>query len=272
MGTACLLALTAGCHGSPSSSADLSSSPGLGPADAQPVEDSAPPSQADSSTSTADGGGGTDAAAVDAPGDELGPPIDAAVIDVKTGSDAVCQSPLAWWATDAAFDGATPTSFASAINPLLVAGHPFTVADYEDTSLAWTLRVSGTLTNGNLQQYFPFDHPADTTPMLRPQASFASAAPASSAWLYVVDAGGGSVWIPIAQVTVSALYVDIYCQYLTGGQLQATIPASAGPTTVTTSQGTTTLGALLGAVTSQQPPGWAVELSFGGEKVQVSSK
>jgi hypothetical protein len=200
-------------------------------------------------------------------------PIDAQTIDKKPGTDAACQKPLGWWATNAAFDSSiTPATFKSGVNPLLVGQHPVTIADYVDSSSVWTLRASGTLTNGSFQQYFPYTNPSDAVGMTRLTASFSSASAASQGWLVVVDASSTNVWVALANVTVSASYLDAYCQKLTGGQLDGVIPSSAGSTSITTKSGGTTLGALLGTYTSSSPQGWNIRLGFDGEKVQVSSK
>jgi hypothetical protein len=206
-------------------------------------------------------------------GDASPAPVDASMMPVKPGSDAACEAPLGWWATDAAFDAnVMAASFTSAVNPMLAGQHPITIADYEDANQVWTMRVSATRTNGNYQQYFPFDHASDVAPMARQMAGFASGSPANSAWIVVVDLSQTPVWIAISNATVSASYVDAYCQDLSGGELDAVIPASAGSTSITTAQGSTTLRDMLGAHTSQVPPGWTLRLQFDGQKVDVSSK
>jgi hypothetical protein len=206
-------------------------------------------------------------------GDAAPAPIDAAMLPAKPGSDAACESPLGWWATDAAFDAnVMAASFTSAVNPMLAGQHPVTIADYQDANQAWTLRVSATQTNGNYQQYFPFDHASDVVPMTRQSTSFSSASAAGSAWIVLVDMAQATVWVPISNASVSATYVDAYCQDLTGAELDAVIPASAGSTSITTAQGQTTLHDLLGDHTSLQPRGWTLRLQFDGQKVDVSSK
>jgi len=202
---------------------------------------------------------------------DVAQPVDATPIP-KGGNDAACDAPLGWWATNATFDGAvTPSSFATAVNTLLVGEHPFTIVDYVDTSLVWTIRASGTLTNGGYQQYFPSAYPSSASAMTRQTSSFSSGVAASS-WLVVVDSSSSNVWIALANASVSANYGDSYCQSLTGGVLDAVVPQNAGSTSIVTSSGTTTLQALLGSQTSVSPQGWTVRVNFDGEKVDVSSK
>ncbi len=192
----------------------------------------------------------------------------------KTQNDQACEAQLGWWAVNAAFDGnVTPSSFADAANPLLAQpnAHPFVVVDYQDDNLAWTLRAAGTRTNGNYQQYFPVEFPSDTMPMTRATLSFTGAA-ANTSWMVVVDASQSEVWIALANVSVAATYGDEYCQSLTSGTLAAIIPASAASTSITTTDGATTLGALLGGETSASPAGWSVSVTFDAQKVDVSSK
>jgi hypothetical protein len=204
-------------------------------------------------------------------GADVAQPIDATPMP-KGGGDAACNAPLGWWATGAAFDSTiTPTSFSSAVNPLLSGENPFTIADYVDATMTWTVRASGTLTNGGYQQYFPPAYPADTSAMARTTSAFSSGVAASS-WIVVVDAASNYVWIPLANAQVAASYGDTYCQSLVGGTLDAVIPASAGSTSITTSTGATTLQLLLGATTSISPVGWTVHVDYDGQKVDVSSK
>jgi hypothetical protein len=238
---------------------------------------SAPPPTSDAGDagggSGGDGGGGGGADAGAAP-DALPPAVDAAMMDAKPGPpDMACESPVAWWATNAAFDPAVMgASFASNVSPLAAAAHPITIADYVDANQNWTLRASGTSTNGNFQQYFPFDHRADAVPMQRAPASFSSASPAASSWMVIVDAANATLWVPLSETIVLATYTDSYCQQLTGGTLNAVVPSSAGSLSLTTGQGQTTLAILLGAYTSQQPQGWVLRMTFDGTKAEVSSK
>ncbi len=202
---------------------------------------------------------------------DVADPVDATPIP-KGGNDAACDTPLGWWATNATFDAVeTPSTFASTLNLLLANENPFTIVDYVDSSLVWTMRASGTLTNGGYQQYFPLAYPSDTSAMTRHPTSFASGVAASS-WLVVNDASATNVWVALANTSVSATYGDTYCQTLTGGVLDAVIPQSAGTTSIVTSSGTTTLATLLGSQTSVSPKGWSVRLDFDGAKVDVSSK
>jgi hypothetical protein len=219
-----------------------------------------------------------DAASADEGGDggreaglDVAQPIDATPVP-KGGGDEACNAPLGWWATHAAFDTTiTPAAFATALNPILVGENPITIVDYVDASSVWTLRASGTLTNGGYQQYFPPSYPSDTSAMTRLTSSFSSGV-APSSWLVVVDSSNATVWIPLANASVAADYGDTYCQSLVSGTLDAVIPVAAGNTNVVISSGTTTLKTLLGAKTSTSPDGWSVHLGFDGQKVDVSSK
>jgi hypothetical protein len=255
---ALLSIVTFGCESTPVPMSDIfSSNDAAAPAPTSPTpdQDAAVAPQNDSSVPDAN----------DLP--------DVPSIPKKPGSDAACLLPLAWWTVSPTFDvNATPVAFANAINPLIGPQHVLAIADYLDQNNQWTLRATATLTDGNFQQYFPFDHPGDVVSMARQQGSFSSGSSVNSAWILIVDSANVSIWVPIVSANVSADYADAYCQSLTNGKVDAVVPASASVVTLTTGQGPTTLGALLGAYTSSTPLGWSVRLTFGAQKVQVSSK
>jgi hypothetical protein len=191
----------------------------------------------------------------------------------KPAPDAACEGTLAWWAVGASFDAnVTPAAFAEQLNPLIAQSHPITVADSVDENGSWTLRASATVTNGNQQQYFPAEHAVADGPMSRTQAGFATASPAASAWLHLVDAAAADVWIAITNVGVTAAYADGYCQTLTTVTVDAIIPDSAGSTSITTAQGAATLRDLLGGEASEPHGGWNVRLSFSGQRAEVTFK
>jgi hypothetical protein len=269
-----LVIVATACNGAPHNLTDTSATAPTStstPATTGTTAPSPPPTTSDAGDAGGGSGGSADAGA--AP-DALPPAVDAAMMDAKPGPpDMACESPLAWWATNAAFDPAVMgATFASNVSPLVAAAHPITIADTVDANQSWTLRASGTSTNGNYQQYFPFDHAADAVPMQRAPASFSSASPASTSWMVIADAANATVWVPLSEAVVSATYADSYCQQLTGGTLTAVVPSSAGSTSLATAQGQTTLAILLGDHTSQQPEGWMLRMTFDGTKVEVASK
>jgi hypothetical protein len=203
-------------------------------------------------------------------GPDVGPYIDAPFLDHQ-GGPVPCNSE--WWATDSAFDTTvTPPSFSSAVNPIVVTSsiHPFTLAVTNAQGTGWTGTASGTATNGNGDQYFPPANPATATSMTVTSTSVATDAPETTAWFHIYDAAGNDIWIPIANVALSAQYGDTTCDTLVNGTLTAVILASASSTVIKPlDQAATTMGALLGTQTSTSPAGWNVQMAFDASSVQV---
>lgn len=236
-----------------------------------PVADAAPPA-AESSGSDDSNVPPDDVSppsAVDT-GPDVGPYIDAPFLDHQ-GGPVPCNSE--WWATNSAFDTTvTPSSFSSAVNPIVGDSsiHPFTLVVMNDQATGWTGIASGTATNGNGDQYFPASNPATTTSMTVTSSSVATDASEMTAWFHIHDAGGNDIWIPITNVALSAQYGDATCDTLVNGTLTSVILASASSTVIQPiGQAATTIGALLGTQTSTSPAGWNVQMAFGASSVQV---
>jgi hypothetical protein len=220
-------------------------------------------------TGFGDGSGGFPA---DPDGGSMLPP-DASKPDA--GGSSVCAQSLGWWLVGATLDTTVvPATAASQLTPLLSSQHPITIADYSDASAGRVVLVSGTLTNGIGQQYFPFTYPtspatlslsADADPVF-------TATPPSAGWIHVVDASASDVWISLSNPSFTATATDSQCQGLTSGQLSAVIPASAGTTSLVVSSGSTTIAELFGIETSSSPAGWNLALTFTAQKVQVTLK
>lgn len=109
-------------------------------------------------------------------------------------------------------------------------------------------------------------HPATFTEMFRHPAGLWTAAPQTSGWIRVIDAGAVTVWIPIGEVTGSATFGGSECSVLSTADASAVIPPSAAALAITTREGPTTLGALLGHESSAA--GWQVHFSFSGDIAQ----
>jgi hypothetical protein len=107
------------------------------------------------------------------------------------------------------------------------------------------------------------DHAASYTEMFRHPAGLWTANPQSSGWIRVVDAAAKTIWIPIAEVTGSASFGATDCSTLSKAEASAMIPRSAGTIALTTADGETTLGDLLGKRTSAD--GWSVRFSFAAD-------
>ena len=269
-----LLVGACGSSNPPEQESPPSASP---PGYAGATDASAPGTTGGDSTGAADGGAAADVASVadlDASGggpsaDSAGPYIDAPLVDRHSGD--TCNSK--WWATSSAFDGTvTPSSFASAVNPIVGSSsiHPFTLVMQVAEDGGWTGAASGTATDGSGNQYFPSAAAATPTSMLVTSTSIATVTPETSAWLHLHDAGGNDLWIPIAGVALSANYGDPGCATLVGGVLTAVIQASVSSTSIQPiGEPPTTLGALLGPQTSLSPAGWNVRMTFEAASVQV---
>lgn len=235
-----------------------------------------------SASETASGSDAGSAAADAASADAAAPsaqPIDAPPRP-QTHTDDLCNvSPIGWWATSAAIDGAAGTpELAAALNPLfaLPNAHPITLAGYiasEDSGepAGWRFKATASLTNGIGQQYFPFDHAATSVTAARTSTSVATGEHEASAWLHVVDGGGADVWLPLLDVDVHATVPDSYCAHLGGGVLTATLGHAASAIPMTLVDGSmTNVAGLLGA--EGPAGGWPLRLTFEAEKVQISLK
>ena len=107
------------------------------------------------------------------------------------------------------------------------------------------------------------DHPATFAPMLRHPTGLWTAAPQSAGWLRIVDRSSRAVWIPIVDVTGSAIYAEASCASLSAVRVSATIPPSAAALRLTTPAGERTVRDLMG--TEPAPAGWSVRFTFSAD-------
>ena len=216
----------------------------------------------------------------DAPASDVGPPSDGSI----HGSGNVCAQLLGWWTVGATLDtNVVGASAAAALNPLLSAQNPITLADSfldggpSDAGPSW-LFISGTKTNGASQQYFPFTNPATPAALVQtPGANpvFTATSPSgqpSTGWIRLLDSTQAEVWIALTNISATMTAGDALCQSISAGEVDAVIPTSAGATTMVLSSGSTSVGAVFGATTSTSPPGWNIRLTFSAQKVQVTFK
>jgi hypothetical protein len=185
------------------------------------------------------------------------------------GDSTVCAQALGWLVSGATLDPTVVSASAAAqLNPLLATQHPLTLAEL-GSDAGQLLQVSGTLANGISQQYFPYQFPASPVPLtlstsgpLPTLIAAPAAAQTGAGFIHIVDASATDVWIAIASIGASATAGDALCQSLTGGEIDAVIPAAAGSTAMTLASGTTTVASLFGDQTSTAPQGWTVRLWF----------
>ena len=175
-----------------------------------------------------------------------------------------CSTAASWQANAFRFDTSGDTEdFARAMNALLkVQTAPaISVSNYMTPHCVWMVAFSAAdATSAGT------DHAATYTEMFRHPAGLWTAAPQANGWIRVVDAAAHTVWIPIANVTGSANFGSSDCSAITTADALAVIPKSAATLPITTSEGTTTLGDLLGKKTSKD--GWQVGFSFSGDAVR----
>jgi hypothetical protein len=199
---------------------------------------------------------------------------------VKGGGDStVCRQQLAWWLTSAALDTSiVSATVAGSLGPLLSAQHALTLADFGDGGSPTSLVISGTETNGVLQQYFPYQYPttpaalvisSDSPPVLTATSPVAQP---SSGWIRLVDSSQAEVWIAMTNISVSVTAGDTLCQTLSNGRLSAIVPASAGSTSLVVGGSRSTVAELFGATDAASPSGWSLAMTFSASKTQVTLK
>jgi hypothetical protein len=178
-----------------------------------------------------------------------------------SGTADACSTAANWQASKVSFDESeSPKHFARALNTLITAqsAPAIAVTNYMAPGCVWMVSFSapqGTA-DGAL-------HSATYTKMFRHPAALWTAAPQPTGWIRVIDTTQKTVWIPIADLTGSASFAGTQCSSISQGEASATIPASAASLAITTSEGATTLGDLLGKRTSND--GWQVRLTFSAE-------
>jgi hypothetical protein len=175
-----------------------------------------------------------------------------------SGVTDACTTAASWQAHDLKFDASeSPRDFAEALNPLLKAqtSPAIAVSNHMEPHCVWMVAFSATDETSGAAE-----HAATYTEMFRHPAGLWTAAPQTTGWIRVVDAAAQAVWIPIANVTGSATFGATDCSSLSKAETSAMIPRSAGTLPITTAEGATTLGALLGRKTSND--GWQVRFSF----------
>jgi len=177
----------------------------------------------------------------------------------SAGTDA-CTTATSWQAHDLTFDATeSPRDFANALNPLLrVQSSPaITVSNHMEEHCVWMVAFSAADdTSGGAE------HAATYTEIFRHTAGWWTTAPQTAGWIQVVDAAAKKVWIPLGNITGSGTFGATDCSTLSRAETSATIPRSAGTLPITTADGPTTLGALLGRTSSD---GWQVRFSFAAD-------
>jgi hypothetical protein len=177
-----------------------------------------------------------------------------------------CTTEAAWNAhSDLTFDGDDGTAkFAAALNGLLHSSDesPLTISSHLEPHCVWMAAFSA---DNQLSRLRDDHHATTSTPILRNPQGLWTAAPQRSGWMHVVDAASQRIWIPLTEITASAKYDAADCANLSA-RATVTIPESASPIALTTAQGPTTLGTLLGKKTS--PSGWKVRMTFSAALAQ----
>jgi hypothetical protein len=191
----------------------------------------------------------------------------AAATSATDPADA-CTTEAAWNAnSDLTFDGDDGMSkLAAALNPLVHASDesPLAITSHLEPHCVWKAVFSA---DDGVTSLADNRHAATSTAVLRNPQGLWTAAPQSTGWMHVTDAASRRIWIPLAEVTASAKYDTASCATLTA-RATATLPESASSIALTTAQGPTTLGALLGKKTSSSPSGWKVRLTFSAALAQ----
>jgi hypothetical protein len=181
-----------------------------------------------------------------------------------TGTADACNTAANWQAGKVTFDEtASPKHFAQAMNALMgVQTEPaIGVTNYMAPGCVWMVAFSapeGTAEGGL--------HAASYTKMFRHPAAIWTAAPQATGWVRVIDAAHKTIWIPIVELTGSASFAGTECASISKGEASAMIPGSASSIAITTADGATTLGDLLGKKTSTA--GWDVRVTFSADLAQ----
>jgi hypothetical protein len=172
-----------------------------------------------------------------------------------------CSTATSWQAKDFRFEASGDTAdFAREVNALVrVQTAPaVSVSNHMTPHCVWMVAFSAA--DGASAG---LDHAATYTEMFRHPAGLWTAAPQATGWIRVVDGAAHTVWIPIANITGSANFGSSDCSSIATAEASALIPRSAANVAITTSEGTTTIGALLGKKSSKD--GWQVRFSFSGD-------
>jgi len=184
-----------------------------------------------------------------------------------TPADA-CTAEAAWNATsDLTFDSDDGMSkLAAALNPLVHGSDesPLSITSHLEPHCVWKAVFSA---DDGVSSLADNRYAATSTQVLRNPQGLWTAAPQSSGWMHVTDAASHRIWIPLAEITASAKYDSTGCATFTA-RAAAIVPESASTTALTTAQGPTTLGALLGKKTSSSPSGWKVRMTFSASLAQ----
>jgi hypothetical protein len=176
-----------------------------------------------------------------------------------TGTADACSTAANWEGASLKFDVSdSPHDFAQALNPLVRAQKipAISVTNHMLPHCVWMVAFSADDASST-------EHAATYTEMFRHPAGLWTAAPQPNGWLRVVDAAQQTVWIPIADLTGSATFGATDCSSLSKADASATIPRSAASIAITTGDGPTTLGDLLGKRTSSD--GWHVRFTFSAD-------
>jgi hypothetical protein len=172
-----------------------------------------------------------------------------------------CSVATNWQARDLRFDVTETTGdFAESVNALVRAqvAPALSVSNHMAPHCVWMVAFSAADATSS-----GVDHSATYTEMFRHPAGLWTAAPQATGWIRVVDRASQTVWIPIANVTGSATFGAADCSSIATGEASAVIPPSAASLPITTSEGSTTLGALLGRKSSND--GWQVHFTFSAD-------
>jgi hypothetical protein len=181
----------------------------------------------------------------------------------STTPTGACEAGASWDARrDFAFDrSAEGGDFADAVHALMVDsdGPPLAVSSHMDPGCVWMVAFSAPDAAGATAA----GHATTFTPMLRHPAGLWTAAPQSSGWLRIVDRASRAVWIPIIDVTGSAIYGEASCASLSAVRVSAAIPPSAAGLTLMTAGGARTVRELMGSEPSAR--GWNVRFTFSAD-------
>jgi hypothetical protein len=193
------------------------------------------------------------------------PPASASASSSSSSSNDACSTEAAWNAnSDLRFDGDDGMdNLADALNPLIHASAEpsLAITSHLEPHCVWEAAFSAPQAVG---QIGGGSHAASTTQILRRPDGLWTTAPQTAGWMSVIDAASHRIWIPLAEITASAKYENADCSQLSA-RASVTIAASASTIALTTAQGPTTLGALLGKKTASSPSGWKAHLTFSAD-------
>jgi hypothetical protein len=186
----------------------------------------------------------------------------ATATSTTTATADACTAEASWKASpDLSFDDDGMAQFARAMNGLIHASDESAIAitSHLEPHCVWKAVFSA---DDQVSHLTDTVHAASATQILRQDEGLWTASPQSVGWMQVVDAVSHRIWIPLADITASAKYESADCSKLSA-RASVTIAAAASSIALTTSQGPTTLGALLGKKTSSS--GWKAHMTFSAE-------